>query len=100
MQAASAWVTGNRDLLVRVVGGVVIVAVVVGGYFMWRRHTDNQAGSWLGIAMATFEAPIVPPSNVAGAKQAPNTYPTEQARSEAALAGFREVASRFPSSNA
>jgi TolA-binding protein len=54
----------------------------------------------LGIALAIEQAQIAPAPTVPGAKQTAGTYPTEQARSEAALKAFQEVASAYGSANA
>jgi TolA-binding protein len=50
--------------------------------------------------MTIVESPIAPPSSLPGASQAPGTYPTSQARSEAALTALQEVISAYPSSDA
>ena len=100
VQTVSTWLSENRGPVVRIGGAILVVIAIAGGYWLWRKHTNDQAGSWLGIAMAIYEAPVVPPPSVAGAKQPPNTYPTERARSEAALAAFQEVENRYPSSSA
>ena len=100
VQSASTWVAENRDLTVKVAGAALVVLVLVGGYLFWRKHTDDQAGTWLGIAMAIADAPVVPPPTLPGAQQTPNTYPTEKAKFEAALTAFHEVVNRYPSTRA
>jgi hypothetical protein len=50
--------------------------------------------------MQTYDAPIVPAPTVPGATQQAGTYPTEQARSEAALAAFQNVITQYPSTDA
>jgi predicted negative regulator of RcsB-dependent stress response len=100
VQSASAWVAENRDVTVKVAAAALVVLGLAGGYFMWRKHTNDQAGSWLGIAMAIADAPVVPPPSLPGAHQTPNTYPTEKAKFEAALAAFHEVVNRYPSTSA
>jgi TolA-binding protein len=47
-----------------------------------------------------LDATIAPAPTVPGAKQAPGTFPTEQARAEATLAAFQRVAADFPSTQA
>jgi predicted negative regulator of RcsB-dependent stress response len=100
VQSVSSWVAENRDLTVKVAAAALIVVVGVGGYSLWRKHTNDQAGSWLGIAMAIADAPVVPPPTLPGASQTPNTYPTEKAKFEAALTAFHEVVNRYPSTSA
>ncbi len=92
-----------RDNQGKAVAGVVAVAVVVAavsGYFWWQHRNQEQAGALLGVAMTIYQAPVVPPSSVPGAKQAPGSYPSEKARYEAALAAFQQVADTYPSSMA
>jgi outer membrane protein assembly factor BamD (BamD/ComL family) len=100
VQSVSGWVADNRDLTVKVAAAALIVVVLGGGYFLWRNHTNDQAGSWLGTAMAIADAPVVPPPTLPGAQQTPNTYPTEKAKFEAALTAFHEVVNRYPSTSA
>jgi TolA-binding protein len=87
----------NRDRLI--IGVIAIVAIIVigGGYLLWQKRTNDQASGMLGTAMAVAQSPIVPAPTVPGAKQAPGTYPTEQARNEAAVQAFQQVAATYPS---
>ena len=50
--------------------------------------------------MSIAQAPIVPPPTVPGATQTAGTYPTDQARQEAALQTFQQVATQYPSTSA
>ena len=90
----------NRD---RVVMGSVIALVVIaigGGYCYWHKHTNDEASALLGIGMSIAQAPIVPPPTLPGATQTAGTFPTDQARQEAALQAFQQVATQFPSTAA
>ncbi len=94
------WYRGNQG---RFVGGVIAVIAVIAlasGYFWFQNRNQEQAGSLLGVAMTIYQAPVVPPSSVPGAKQAAGSYPSEKARYEAALAAFQQVADTYPSSTA
>lgn len=85
----------------RLVVGVIAVAVVlaaIGGYFTWRKHTRDQAGVLFAAAMAVTESQIAPAPTVPGASQAPGTFPTANARQEAAIAAFQKIAAAYPSS--
>jgi TolA-binding protein len=90
-------IKANRD---RTVIGVIVVAVIVavgGAYLYWKKHTNDQAGMRFGIAMSILRAQIAPAPTLPGATQAPGTYPTEQAKHEAALKAFEEVARDYGS---
>ncbi|MEZ5319337.1 MAG: tetratricopeptide repeat protein [Vicinamibacterales bacterium] len=91
---AAATENRQRVVTLAVVAGLVIA--LVAGYAWWRRHTAEQGGSLLGEAMATVQAPIVPAPTLPGATQTPGTYPTAEARNEAALEKFRAVMAQYP----
>lgn len=93
-------VSENRGRAIYGSIAIVAVAAVVGGYFWWTSRTANRAGALLGEAMSIAQAPVVPPPTVPGAKQSPGTFPTEQARREAALQAFQRVASEYGSTQA
>jgi len=90
----------NQQRLVALVVAVVIVLGSVGGYVWWRKRAADAAGALLGDALAVQQAEIVPPSTLPGATQAAGTYPTPEARDEAALEAFREVERTYPGSEA
>jgi TolA-binding protein len=90
----------NRERVVIGLVAVALVAAVAAGYLYWRNRTENHASAAFGQAMAITQSPIVPAPTVPGATQAPGTYPTEQARADAALAAFREVIDHYPSTTA
>lgn len=78
------------------VGILLVLLVVTGGVMAWRGRQANQAGAMLGRAMAIAQSQIVPASTLPGATQAAGTYPTVQARSEAAVNAFTEVVTTYP----
>lgn len=89
-------------------GAVAVVAIVaIGvGYAYWRSRAAGEAAAALAAALAITEAPVVAPpapgtpeATAAPAPQ-PGTYPTEQAKLEAALPKFQEVVDAFPTSAA
>ena len=92
--------TEHRDRWIA--GGLAVVGVIIaaGAYSMWSKHRSEEGGATLGVALAIEQAQIAPASTIPGASQAPGTYPTEQARSEAALKAFQQVAATYGSSNA
>ncbi len=84
------------------IGAIAAFAILAigGGYWYWHSHTNDEAGGLLGIGMSIAQAPIVPPPTVPGATQAAGTYPTEQARQQAALQAFQQVVAQYPSTQA
>lgn len=89
----------------RPIAGTVIVAVVlataIGGYAIWRQRTNARASAMLADAMVVADAQVVAPAPATDPKtppapQAPNTYPTQKAKLEAALAKFTAVADAYP----
>jgi tetratricopeptide (TPR) repeat protein len=105
---AQSWASSNSRTLLTIVGAVVAVGVGVLGYMAWRNSTDNQARVMLAEAMVIEEARVMPPAPPAGTTNDPNaiggqqpgTYPTEQAKLEAALPKFQAAADAYPSSDA
>jgi len=90
----------NRDRAL--MAGVAIAAVLVigGGWAYWHKHTNDESGALLGVAMSVAQAPIVPPPTVPGAKQSPGTYPSDAARQEAAVQAFQQVVAQYPNTPA
>ena len=86
----------NRSTVVTVAVVAVVVFLVIGGVMAWRARQANEAGALLGVAMATAQSQIAPASAVAGGGQTPGTFPSEQARAEAALAAFNQVVEQYP----
>ncbi|RPJ84683.1 MAG: hypothetical protein EHM13_03415, partial [Acidobacteria bacterium] len=92
--------------------GVVVLILAIGAYFVWRGRVDSQSRVALAEAMNVVDAPVVPPTpptadQPAGATPAtapapppPGSYPSEQARLQAALSKFRAVAEQYPSTDA
>src|SRR5690606_19788221 len=79
---------------------VVALVVIVTAYQWWSGRTAAQADTLLAVAMQTYDAPIVPAPTVPGATQQAGTFPTELARSEAAMAAFQQVIEQYPSTQA
>jgi len=85
-----------------IAGGLAVVVVIAGvaGFTVWRRHAREAGGAVIGVALAIEQAQIAPAPTVPGASQAAGTYPTEQARSEAALKAFQQIAAMYGSASA
>src|SRR5688500_17584190 len=77
---------------------VVVALALVGGYFFWRSHREEKAGAMLAEAMATAQAPVQPPA--IGTPAIAGTFPTEQARTAAALPKFLAAADAYPTTDA
>ena len=90
----------NRDRILMIVGGVAVLATIVGAYLYMQRRTDNQAGALLGEGLTIQQAQIAPAPTIPGAKQQAGTYPTEQARAEAALVAFQKAIDEYPNHDA
>jgi TolA-binding protein len=82
-----------------VAGGVIAIAVVAAiGYWGWTTRAQTRAQTLLGDAIVVMQAPVEEPKP--GAKPGVTSYPTVQARAEAALAKFAEVYNAYPSTDA
>jgi tetratricopeptide (TPR) repeat protein len=105
---AQSWAGENSRNLVAVVVAIVVLGGGALGFYLWRNNNDNKAGTLLAEAMVIEEARIQPPGPPPGTTNDPNaiggqlpgTYPTEQAKLEAALPKFQAAADAFPSSAA
>jgi TolA-binding protein len=76
--------------------GVVALAAVAGGYFLWSERLQSRAHALLAEAIVVQDARVSPPGTPAAA----GTYPTERARMQAAAAKFKAVADAYPSTDA
>ena len=85
----------NRDRWLMIAGVVVVIGAIAGIYmFMSGRSADRAAAAY-GSALLIEQSPIVPAPTVPGAKQQPGTFPTEAARTEAALAAYKKVVDEY-----
>jgi TolA-binding protein len=95
--------TRQRDIVSVVVVAVVAV-VLVGGYLWWRQSRNAHANTALAAALATYDAPVVPPAAPAPGSPAPvpqpGTFQTEKEKLEAALPKFVEAANKYPNTDA
>ena len=93
----------KRDITIMALVVIVLLAGVA-GFVWWRQSQAARANAVLADALAVYEAPVVPiPAPAPGSPapvQQPGTYPTEQAKLEAALPLLLEAADRYPSSDA
>lgn len=110
---ANDWAGQNQKSLTMVVGVIALLAVAVGGYFVWRNSVERSARTMLAEALVVSEARVMPPQppitpvtsgNVtppapAATVQPPGTYPTEQAKLEAALPKLLAAADAYPNTD-
>lgn len=93
----------HRRRILAGAGLVVALAAIGAGYWAWRTQQATRSATALAGAMAIASAPVVPPSPpVAPGQPTPpkppeGSYPTAEARAQAALARFREVAAAYGS---
>lgn len=90
----------HRTTILGIIGVIVVIAIIAGGVMAYRTRQANAAGAALGVAMATAEAQVIPAPTLPGATQTPGTFPTAQARAEAAIAAFTQVTTNYPGTEA
>jgi TolA-binding protein len=90
--------TKGRETLALVVVCVVVGAVGL-GYYGWRQHVQSRSSEMLAGALAVQQATVTEATDPKAPPQ-PGAYPTERARSEAALAKFKAAADAYPSTDA
>lgn len=106
-------ISGLRDYvqaagpgLWRALLAVLVVVALVIAFFGWRNYTAGRAQAALAAAQAIDAAQVVPPpppampGQAAPAPPPAGSFPTEQARREAALAKYSEVAASYGSTDA
>lgn len=86
----------NRSRIMMIGGAAIAVAVIVGGYLYIQKQTNDSASALFGAALRTEQALVVPAPTLPGATQQAGTYPTEQARNEAAIAAYQKVIDAYP----
>jgi len=75
---------------------IAVVGVAVLGYLGWRAHVQGQADKLLADAVAVESAPIGPQAN----PDAPNYFPSERQKNQAALTKFKIAADAYPKTDA
>ena len=96
---ARALVEERKNETTALLIGAAVVGVLAIGYYAWHQSVQSRAHEMLAAAVAVQEARITPPGGTTTVV-AVGSYPTEQARSEAALAKFRAAADAYPSTDA
>ncbi len=108
LTAAQAFIEARR----RQIGAGVVVALILGGtlagIFILRQRNQAQGTGLLADAMVVLDAPVQPPTTpipeegkpTPPSTQQPGTYPTEQAKLEAAIPKLKAAADAYPASEA
>jgi tetratricopeptide (TPR) repeat protein len=107
---ANQWRVQHQKSVTLALTAIVLVAVAVIGFITWRNSVDNSARAMLAEAMVIYEAGVTPPTaapadpagnaSPAAPTQPPGTYPSRQAKLEAALPKLMAAADEYPSSDA
>ena len=92
----------------RDIGTIVVVVIaaiaLAAGYSWWRQSRAAKANAVLAEALAVEEAPVIAPTAPAPGSPLPvqqaGTFPTEQARAEAALPKLLAAADAYPGTDA
>lgn len=93
------WVTTNSQRLVAGIGLAALVGVAVGGYMFVQGRNQSAVGALVSEANLILSAPIEPPPPP-GQPSTPGSYPTEQAKLEAALERFLAAAEGYSTTSA
>ena len=81
--------------------GLAVVGAIALSYYTWREHVQSRAHEMLAAAISVQAARVAPPAPPGGtAVVVPGSYPTQQARAEAALVKLKATADAYPSSDA
>jgi len=94
----------NRSALLTGAAVVVAAGIAWGAYAFFTSQRDNKAGALLAQALVVAESQVVPPiapaPGQAAPPQAPNTFPSDAARLEAAVPKFIAAADAYPGTQA
>ena len=96
---ARALMEARKNETTVLVSVVAVIGVIAIGYYAWHERLQSRAHEMLAAAIAVQEARVVPPGGTTTIVTT-GSYPTEQARAEAALAKFKATADAYPSTDA
>lgn len=108
MGGAQSWLEEHQTTLLAVVGAIVVIGGGLLGYSTWTASVNTKAAELLAEAMVIDESRIQPPAPPAGTTndptnvggQLPGTYPTLDAKLQAALPKFQAAADAYPDTQA
>jgi TolA-binding protein len=81
------------------IGAIVVIGVIVLGYFGWHEHVQSRAHDLLAQAIAVQDARVGPPP-APGQPSSGLYFPTERERAQTALTKFKVAADAYPSTDA
>ena len=91
-------------LVAKIVGALLVLAVVVFAFSWFNGRRDAKANESLANALATYQMPVVPPAPPAPGSPPPlpqpGTFQSEQERLNASLPKFLETANAHPDTDA
>ncbi|MBI2833607.1 MAG: tetratricopeptide repeat protein [Acidobacteria bacterium] len=93
----------HRRVVTATIIAVLVILVGGGAWWIWQQRVQTQSAELLANAMATLQARVVPPAPATSTPAPPQpagTYPSEQAKLQAALPKFLKVADAYPTSQA
>lgn len=97
-QSALGWLEDHKtEAILTVVIVVVVVAVGIGSSLFFQ-HRADEASAGIGAAMDIYSAPVAQPG--VPAQPGLRTYPSANARAQAANAEFVKIADKFGSTDA
>jgi predicted negative regulator of RcsB-dependent stress response len=79
---------------------VAVIAVAAIGYYAWRERVQAKAHTLLAEALTVRDARVGPPPAAGTPSTGGLSFATERERAQAALAKFKVVADKYPSTDA
>jgi tetratricopeptide (TPR) repeat protein len=107
LTAAREFIDTRRSMVKTAAIVVVVIAVLAGGFAIYKRRVDSRGDLLLADAMVAFNAPVVPAGALnaeglpaAAQLGATGTFSTEEAKLKAALPKLQAAADAYPDSPA
>lgn len=101
---ASGYMQTRGQDIAKIVTVIVVAILIAGGYAWWRQSRNAKANTLLASALTVEQAPVIAPTAPAPGSPIPvqqgGTYPTEQAKFEAALPALMKAADAYPNTDA
>ena len=93
VEALGGKLEGQGKNVLYAVGAVMVIALLVGIFYLWSNRSNAAGQAALGKAIETSQALVSATSPPAGSTQ--KTYKSERERAEAAVAEFQDVVSKY-----